>query len=201
MNQQLHHQNNASNDISFWGLFERVKLGWRWWTIGTCIGLLCAIGFLFLMSPQFESKAVVQAATIGIGGISKAPVEPVGIGGISKAPVEPVTQTLERLKLSTFYTDHVVKTCQAENSSELAKIVRSNVIKGNALLMISFRAASVNIAESCLRSIVQLLALSQDKVSSPLVEALKEQKDLTMKQINEIESFLIQHDKNLSLIT
>lgn len=190
MNQEQHYQQRTieDDDSNLWDLFEQFKSGWLWWVAGACIGLVCAVGYLFVVPPQYEATAVVQPATIGSG-------------GLGKAPVEPITQTLERLKLTTFYTDDAVKSCQVDNAKDLTTVIKSSVIKGNTLLMIKFRAESVAVAESCLRKVVDLLATSQDKAASPLIKELQEQRSLTQKQIIELEKFLTQYDKNLARTT
>ena len=187
MYQEQQHPTHMSDDdeINLWDLFEQVKSGWLWWVVGASIGLVGAIGYLFVVPPQYEATAVVQQATIGSG-------------GMGKTPVEPITQTLERLKLSTFYTNDVVMSCQADQARVLTTSIKSSVIKGNTLLMLKFRAESAAVAEDCLTKVVNLLAASQDKVASPLIKELHDQTSLTQKQIIELEKFLEHYDKNLA---
>ena len=187
--EQLHSQYmNDDDEINLWELFEQIKSGWLWWVAGACLGLAGAIGYLFVVSPQYEATAVVQPATIGVA----------SSGGLTKAPVEPVVQTLERLKLPTFYTNDTVMSCQVYHAKDLTTDINSRVIKGNSLLMLKFRAESVAVAESCLTKVVDLLAASLDKAASPLIKELQEQRALNQKQINELEKFLAQYDKNLA---
>lgn len=176
---------NDDDEIDLWELFEQFKSGWLWWVAGACIGLAGAIGYLFVVPPQYEATAVVQPATIGSG-------------GMSKAPVEPISQILERLRLTTFYTNDAVKSCHVDHAKDLTTDVKSSVVKGNTLLMLKFRAESVAVAESCLTKVVDLLAASQDKAASPLIKELQEQRALTQKQIIELEKFLAQYDKSLT---
>ena len=176
---------NDDDEIDIWELFEQFKSGWLWWVAGACIGLAGAIGYLFVVPPQYEATAVVQPATIGSG-------------GLGKAPVEPISQTLERLRLTSFYTNDTVKTCQVDHAKDLTTGVKSSVIKGNTLLMLKFRAESVAVAESCLTEVVDLLVASQDKAALPLIKELQQQRALTQKQIIELEKFLAQYDKSLT---
>ena len=187
MSQEQQHPQymNDDDEIDLWELFEQFKSGWLWWVAGACIGLAGAIGYLFVVPPQYEATAVVQPATIGSG-------------GMSKAPVEPISQILERLRLTTFYTNDAVKSCHVDHAKDLTTDVKSSVVKGNTLLMLKFRAESVAVAESCLTKVVDLLAASQDKAASPLIKELQEQRALTQKQIIELEKFLAQYDKSLT---
>lgn len=187
MSQEQQHPQymNDDDEIDLWELFEQFKSGWLWWVAGACIGLAGAIGYLFVVPPQYEATAVVQPATIGSG-------------GLGKAPVEPITQTLERLRLTSFYTNDAVKTCQVDHAKDLTTDIKSSVIKGNTLLMLKFRAESVAVAESCLTEVVDLLVASQDKAALPLIKELQQQRALTQKQIIELEKFLAQYDKSLT---
>lgn len=176
------------DEINLWDLFDQVKSGWRWWVAGACLGLAGAFGYLFVVPSHYEATAVVQPATIGSG-------------GMGKAPVEPITQTLERLKLATFYTDDAAKSCQADQARDLTTSIKSSVIKGNTLLMLKFRSKSAVVAKNCLTKVVDLLAAAQDKDALPLMKEMQEQTALTQKQIIEIEKFLAQYDKNLARTT
>ena len=190
MSQEQQHPQYMSedDDINLWGLFEHIKSGWLWWVAGACIGLAGAIGFLFLALPQYEATAMVQPATIGSG-------------GMNKTQVEPITQTLERLRLATFYTNDAVKSCHVDHAKDLTTSIKSSVIKGNTLLMLKFRAESVAVAESCLTKVVDLLAATLDKAASPLINELQVQRAITKKQITDLEKFLAQYDKNLAQTT
>ena len=190
MSQEQQHPQymNDDDEIDLWDFFEHFKSGWLWWMVGACIGLLGAIGYLFVVPAQYEATAVVQPATIGVA----------SSGGLTKVPVEPIVQTLERLKLPTFYSKDAVKTCQVDHAKDLTTDIKSSVIKGNTLLMLKFRAESVAVAESCLTEVVDLLVASQDKAALPLIKELQQQRALTQKQIIELEQFLAQYDKSLT---
>ena len=55
MNQEQQYPQYLSNDdeINLWDLFEQVRSGWLWWVTGACLGLVSAIGYLFLVPPQY----------------------------------------------------------------------------------------------------------------------------------------------------
>lgn len=174
------------DEINIWELMEHLKSGWHWLAGGCAVGLLGATGFLMLVPAKYEATAVIQPATIGM------------IVATTTTTVEPIAQTIERLKLVTFYGDELVKTCQATSAKDLAEDVKASVVRGNTLLSVGFRANSVETAQSCVAKIVGRLAQSQLEISSPLIKELENQLASTKQQIEEAERFLAQNEKLLS---
>lgn len=187
MNQVLQHQpqQEGDNEIHLWEILDSVIAGWRWWVGGACIGLAGAFSFLFLTHPLYESTAIIQPATIGNT-------------GMGKTPVEPAAQLLERLKFPTFYTDEVVNTCQAKDHNNLSNSLKPSLIKGNTLILVKFRSESTSVGRDCLFSVFNLLKQSQSDIVEPLIKELEEQRDLTKKQVAELERFLAQYDKTVT---
>ena len=187
MNQSLQHptQHEIEDEINLWEVLDYIISGWRWWIGGACVGLVSAFSFLFLTPPLYESTAIIQPATIGNT-------------GLGKAPVEPVAQLIERLKFPTFYTDEVVNACQAKDDKALSDALKPSLIKGNTLILIKFRSESKSVAGDCLFSVFSLLKGSQSDIAAPLIDELEAQRDLTKKQVTELERFLAHYDKTVT---
>ena len=179
--------NVAQNDdeISLWDIVDFLKEGWRWLGGGLVLGLLGAVGFVLVSPAQFEATAIVQPATVGL------PTTTTTKG----AEVESVAQTLERLKLPTFYTDALLQACQVPSRLALAGSVKASQVKGNSLIQVSYRAPSVAVAEACVNAVVAQLTASQAEIGAPLIQTLEEQLVLTKKQLTEAESFQAQLEK------
>jgi uncharacterized protein involved in exopolysaccharide biosynthesis len=178
------------DEINIWELMEYLKAGWQWLAGGCAVGLLGATGFLMLTSSKYEATAVIQPASIGMIVAQMTTM--------TTMTVEPVAQTIERLKLVTFYGDEIVKACQATSAKDLAEDVKASIVKGNTLLSVGYRANSVETAESCVAKIVGRLAQTQSEISSPLIKELEDQLASTKQQIEESERFLAQSEKLLS---
>lgn len=179
MNQNAQNGERHDDEISIWELVEGLKSNWRWWGIGAILGLMGAIGFLLLVPPKYEATAVIQPS-------------------VTITSVESVAQTLERLKIVTFYGDDVVKTCQADSAKELADGVKASVVKGNNLLSIEYRTNSAELAEVCVAKIVEKLAASQEAIIAPLMKELEGQLAFTKQKIDEVEAILAQNEKQLA---
>ena len=174
----------SNEEITIWDVVSFVKDGWRWFAGGLVAGAVGAVGFVLVSPAQYEATAVVQPASVGMSAISTK-------GG----EVEPVVQTLERLKLATFYTDTLVQSCQAESRQGLAASVKAIQVKGNSLIQVSYRAPSAAAAETCVNAVVEQLAKSQTTIAEPVIRTLEELLVLTRKQLTEAEGFQGQLEK------
>lgn len=175
------------DELSLWEVLNFLKEGWRWLAGGLALGLVGAGVFVLSSPAQFEATAVVQPATVGM---------PTTTTTITKgSEVEPVAQTLERLKLATFYSEASVQACQAYSALSLTGGVKASQVKGNSLIQVSYRAPSITVAEACVDAVVGQLTQSQSSIAEPLLKTLEEQLALTRKQLTEAEGFQVQLEK------
>ena len=184
-----HSQMNAlqnEDEISIWDVVNFLKDGWRWFACGILAGGVGAVGFVLVTPAQYEATAIIQPTSVGMSATTTK-------GG----EVEPVVQTLERLKLATFYTDTLVQSCQAASRQGLAANVKASQVKGNALIQVSYRASSAANAEACVNAVVEQLAKSQTTIAEPVIKTLEEQLVLTKKQLTEAEAFQAQLEKRV----
>ncbi len=186
MNQDIRHIESVDDEINLWELMNQIKDGWQWVVGGGVAALAGAIGFVLLAPAQYEATAVVQPATVGALTTTTT---------TTTTPIEPVAQTLERLKLVTFYSDDIVKACDAVSAKDLANNVKVNLIKGNNLLSISYRAESSVLANACISKIVTQLTHSQAAIAAPLIKELQSQQVSTKQQIDDVERFLAAGEK------
>lgn len=174
------------DELSLWDVLNFLKEGWRWLAGGLVLGLIGAVGFVLISPAQFEATAVIQPATVGM---------PTTTTTTKGSEVEPVAQTLERLKLATFYSEASVQACQAPSALALTGGVKASQLKGNSLIQVSYRAPSIAVAEACVNAVVGQLTQSQSSIAEPLLKTLEEQLLLTRKQLTEAEGFQAQLEK------
>lgn len=181
--------NTDDDGLNLWELLEVVKSGWRWLAGGAMIGLAGAIGYVLVVPAQYEATAVIQPATVGMGTTTTT----------KGAEVESTAQTLERLKMPTFYTEALLKACEVKTLANprqtLATAVKQTLVKGNSLIQITYRAESPAVAESCVSEVVAQLAKSQAVLAEPIVKALNEQRQLTKQQLDDAERIQAQIEK------
>ena len=172
------------NEISLWDIVDFLKEGWRWLAGGVVAGAVGAVGFVLVSPAQYEATSIVQPAMVGMPTTTTRGAE-----------VEPVAQTLERLKLPTFYGEAMLQACQAPSRQALSGSVKASQVKGNSLIQVSYRAPTTAVAEACVNAVVAQLTQSQKAIAEPLLKTLEEQLVLTKKQLTEAEGFQGQLEK------
>lgn len=185
-NQMPLNASQKEDELSLWDIVNFLKEGWRCLAGGLVAGLVGAVGFVLMSPVQFEATAVIQPATVGM---------PTTTSTMKGAEVEPVAQTLERLKLATFYSEALVQTCQAPSALALTGGVTISQVKGNSLIQVSYRAPSTAVAEGCVNAVVAQLADSQAAMAAPLIKTMEEQLALTRTLLAKAESFQGQLEK------
>lgn len=180
--------NTEDEGLNLWELLDVVKSGWHWLAGGAAIGLAGAVGFVMVVPAQYEASAIIQPATVGMAA-----------GQIKGAEVESVAQTLERLKLASFYSEDLLKSCEISATvnprQALANAIKPVLAKGNSLIQLTYRANSSVAAEACLGAVVSHLAQSQAAIAAPILRTLEEQRLLTKQQLDDAEKLQSQIEK------
>ena len=179
----------GDDEISLWDIVYFLKDGSRWLVGGLVFGLLGALGYVLVSPAQYEATAIVQPATVGM------PTTTTTTKGVE---VESVAQTLERLKLPTFYDEAMLKACQAPSQQALSGGVKASQVKGNSLIQVSYRARSVAVAEACVNAVVATLARSQAEIAAPIIKTLEEQLSLSRQRLADEKAFQAQAEKRVS---
>jgi LPS O-antigen subunit length determinant protein (WzzB/FepE family) len=177
MNQDTKINEQLDDEINLREWIEHLKNGWQWLVGGGALGLVCSFVFLFLSSPQYEATAVIQPATIALTSTVSSNIEPTAI-------------TLERLKLTSFYSDQVVRVCEAKSAIALKETVKVNILKGNDLLSITYRTHSSERAKACLNNIVSELINSQTELAAPMIKELEAQLSTSKKNLEQAERLM-----------
>lgn len=201
MNRAIRNIESNDDEINLWELLEHLKSGWKWIAAGGAIGTVSAIVLALSLPAQYEATVVIQPARIGM--IVAAPSAMTAATTAATATtattattaVEPVGQTLERLKQVTFYRDAIVKACEAESAKDLTNSVKVNLVKGNNMLSISYRAETPALANACMNEIVSRLTQSQAAIAAPLIKELLDQQTTTKQLIDIAERFLAIEEK------
>lgn len=180
----------TDDEFSLWDAVNFLKESWCWLVGGVVVGVVGAVVFVLVAPAQFEATAIVQPATVGMPTTTTTTTKGV--------EVESVAQTLERLKLPTFYDEAMLKTCQAPSQQALSGGVKASQVKGNSLIQVSYRARSVAVAEACVNAVVATLARSQAEIAAPIIKTLEEQLSLSRQRLADEKAFQAQAEKRVS---
>lgn len=189
----------ADEEVNFWELVEHLKTGWQWLAAGGIVGLAGAIGFVTYTPARYEATAVIRPATVASTALIPM-IQPTPVNmTVTATPVEPVAQTMDRLRLVTFYGDNIVKTCQAKTAETLANNVMISFMKGNSLFSISYSTDSATLSETCMEKIVEQLTQTLAEIAAPLIKELESQLASTKQQIDDIGRSLAQSEKRIAI--
>lgn len=183
MSQRIENLDKEPDGLTVSEVIEKLRLSWRWLLGGAFVGVLGGGMFLALVAHQYDASAVIQPATVGMPSASNSTTK--------GTDVESASQTLERLKLSGFYNDDVLVACNVSDLPDprqaIVKKMKPVLIKGNALIQISYTADSPKDAESCLVAIINQLTKVQSQIAAPIIKTLEEQRLLTKQQLADAE--------------
>lgn len=183
--------------FNFWDLMALIQSAWPWVFCGGLCGLAISLGLIFFVPAQYEATGVIQPATIGIISANSS-------ASSKGVEVESAAQTLERMKLATFYSDNMTKICDIEetpNSRQaLSSAIKANLVKGNSLISLSYRAKSPETAMACLNAVIVQLSDAQAAIAEPIIHTLEEQRTLTRQQLNDAESIQAQIEKRAMIL-
>lgn len=172
MSKDAQNIDSSDDESSFEDIILRLKTGWHSVLGGVSLGLVGALIFVLLVPPQYQASVVIVPARMPVGA------------------VESLTQTAERAKQPAFYSNELVKMCDANSSAELVAKINVNQVRNTNLLSATYRAKSSTLAESCLSGIVAHIIVKQSESLAPLVQEFQDQLKTTKQQIAEIERFL-----------
>lgn len=176
------------DELSLRDVLDFLKQAWRWLAAGATAGLIGAVGLVLITPSQYEVTAVIQPATVGLPTTTTTTTT-------KGADVEPVVQTLERLKIATFYTSEMVQVCQVASAHALASGLKPSLVKGNSLIQLNYRATSKAEAEACVNAVVARLAKSQSMIVAPIIKTLEEQLAQSRLRLREAKEFQAQLEK------
>lgn len=175
---------NHNNKNEILEIINVAKSGYRRLIAGVLLGIVGGLIFLQIVTPQYEAVAVIQPSTVGTG-------------SLTRTQLESTTETIERLKLPTFFNTETLQACEVEDPSVLSKRVKTFPIKSSTLVQIQYRSTSKEKVEVCIKKIVEQLKFSQHVSQAPLIKNLETQLELTKKQIDDAEKFLKEFNERM----
>lgn len=171
--------NKYDEEDRIFSLIKSLSSEWRWLASGSAIGFLSVISFLSLTPTKYAAEALILPAVVGS----------------STSFVEPISQTLQRLKLQSFYGDEIVKECHASSRTSLLNDrLKVGVIRGSNILRVEYAANSAVVAETCVAKVVERLKQSQEAIGALMIKAIEDQLVYTKKQIENRERDLAEFE-------
>lgn len=172
------------DEISLFDLWDKLREGWRKVVGCTVLGVVGAVAAIILIEPTYEATTVFQVARIG------------------GTDVEPPSSVVERFKLPAFLQiavqntgDETMLASLRKSSSAVAKVGNAQLVKGTALVQLSTKGSSPEIAGKLGEAVLELFVARHDLLSAPLRQKIISDIALTKEKLAVVERELSELSK------
>jgi uncharacterized protein involved in exopolysaccharide biosynthesis len=188
---------NLEDEISLKDILDFLRESWKQILLAGVIGIMAAIAFLLIVTPQYEATAQIQMAQIPT---SNTNTNPLGTN------IEDPNLLIARLKLPSTYTPEQIKACGVENeripAEFLAEMVKVTPVKSvGSTIELKVRGESKQQAVACAESIFGKIHQSQNEILTPYIEEAKNLLAKYQARLSEAQSLMSRADKSGSALT
>jgi uncharacterized protein involved in exopolysaccharide biosynthesis len=188
---------NLEDEISLKDILDFLLESWQQILLVGVIGILAAIAFLLIATPQYEATAQVQMAQIPT---SNTNTNPLGVN------IEDPNMLIARFKLPSTYTVEQIKACGLENAKmpaeSIAEMVKVTPVKSvGSTIELKVRGESKQLAVACAESIFGKIHQSQNEILAPYIEEAKNLLAKYQARLSEAQSLMSRADKSGSALT
>jgi len=196
MSEQLVNE-NLEDEISLKDILDFLRESWKQILLAGVIGIMAAIAFLLIVTPQYEATAQIQMAQIPT---SNTNTNPLGTN------IEDPNLLIARLKLPSTYTPEQIKACGVENeripAEFLAEMVKVTPVKSvGSTIELKVRGESKQQAVACAESIFGKIHQSQNEILTPYIEEAKNLLAKYQARLSDAQSLMSRADKSGSALT
>lgn len=182
---------NSNNSIVNFAPLKKSIMSYRYILIrmgaGLFLGVLGSISIIYFTNPLYEASVFVKPATLG------TLLYNVNTPIMKGVEVEPTSETIVRLKSNSFYTQDIIDVCVANKSNagsaDIISRLEVTALRGSSIISLKYRAPSTRQAKSCLEAIFDQLVSIHNDIAQPSITLLKNQYDITGKQLEEARKF------------
>ncbi len=156
-------------------------------------GLIAALMFAFLMPSQYEAKAQIKMAQIGVNNNNN--VNPLGVN------IEEPALLIARMKLPTSFDQATIERCGLNGekgaAEVLAKKVKLSAVKGApSVVDLSIQAESKELANACVAATFDLIKQTQKAIADPFIIEAKSKLSEYQKRLADSHSVMLRADKS-----
>jgi len=187
--------NSIDDEISIKDIIDFLMEHWKTILGFGVAGLVAALMFAFLMPSQYEAKAQIKMAQIGVNNNNNNNVNPLGVN------IEEPALLIVRMKLPTSFDQATIDRCgliSEKNAAEvLAKKVKLSAVKGApSVVDLSIQAESKGLANDCVAAIFDLIKQTQKAIAEPFIIEAKSKLSEYQKRLDDSRSVMLRADKS-----
>ena len=185
--------NSIEDEISIKDIIDFLIEHWKTILGFGVAGLITALMFAFLMPSQYEAKAQIKMAQIGVNNNNN--VNPLGVN------IEEPALLIARMKLPTSYDHITIERCglngEKDAAEVLAKKVKLSVVKGApSVVDLSIQAESKELADTCVAATFDLIKQTQKAIAEPFIIEAKSKLSEYQKRLDDSRSVMLRADKS-----
>jgi LPS O-antigen subunit length determinant protein (WzzB/FepE family) len=187
---------NNEDEISLKDIVDFLFESWKTILATGIVGILGAVGYIFVTPNQYEATAQIQMAQISSNSNSNSnsSTNPLGVN------VEDPNLLIARMKLPSSYSQESVKACGYESKQTplegLAKMVKLSLIKGTQMVELKVLGLSQIQTVQCAESIVETIKQSQKIIAAPIIEDAQLKLAKYSQRLQDAQGFILRADKS-----
>jgi uncharacterized protein involved in exopolysaccharide biosynthesis len=179
---------SIEDEISLKDIVDFIVESWKTILATSIVGILGAVGYLFVTPNQYEATAQIQGAQITLGN----PAAPTNI--------EDPNILIARMKLPSSYDKNVTLACDLEKSKypqeALANMVKLSIIKGTSLVELKVTSSNQATAIKCSQALFDRVKDYQIQLANIIIEEAKNKLGFYQKRLQESQAFINKADNS-----
>jgi LPS O-antigen subunit length determinant protein (WzzB/FepE family) len=187
---------NIEDEISLKDIVDFLVESWKTILATGIVGILGAVGYIFVTPNQYEATAQIQMAQIRANNNNNNNnnTNPLGVN------VEDPNLLIARMKLPSSYDQTAIAACGYESKQNpfeaLAKMAKFSLSKGTQMVELKVLGLSREQAIQCAVSILVIVKDTQKSITDPIVDEAKSKLAKYSQRLQEAQSFIAKADKS-----
>ena len=179
---------SIEDEISLKDIVDFILESWKTILATGIVGILSAVGYIFVTPNQYEATAQIQGAQITVDNFT------------ALTNIEDPNILIARMKLPSSYDKNSTTACDLENSKypqeALAKMVKLSIIKGTSIVELKVTTSSQASAIKCSQVLTVQIKDYQIQLANIFIDEAKNKLVTYQKRLQESQVFINKADKS-----
>ena len=179
---------SIESEISLRDIVDFIVESWKTILATGIVGILGAVGYIFITPNQYVATAQIQVAQITLGN----PTVPINI--------EDPNALIARMRFPTSYDRNNIAACDLNNTKypleSLAKMVKLSIVKGTSIVELKVTGLSQSSAIKCSQVLVEQIKDYQIQLANIFIDEAKDKLVVYQKRLQEAQAFINKADKS-----
>lgn len=181
---------NIEDEISLKDIIDFLIESWKTILATGIVGILGAVGYIFVTPNQYEATAQIQIAQIVLNNNNA------NTFGVN---VEDPNSLIVRMKFPSTYDRIAIAECgyegKANAAQSLSNMVKISLSKGTQMVELKVNGLSRQQVVQCAQSILRIVKDTQNAIAEPIIDEAKSKMMKYSQRLQEVQSFIAKVDK------